>query len=948
MIRPEIYFTDGEKLVSCVLALAISALYQQNKPNKKIAQKSGIHKGRIPLKSYLKLSAAGFVIAMLGTGYAPALAQGAAADEDRGIADIVVTATRREESLNKIPLAIQALSGDSLSDLNITKFDKLIEYLPNVRTASRGPGASSIFIRGLSTDSPGLQVAGTAGAQPTVALYINDAPASLVGRNLDLYTVDLQRVEVLAGPQGTLFGASAMGGAVRYITNKPDATAFHAGVNASYAFTKSGKESVAGDAFINLPIIKDKLALRVVVYNDQQGGYIDNVASTFQLPFNGNVGVAGRLPTGNPLLVMRAIQSCQATATTVVPNCTGSLYRAPTRQIINNDAFVEKNYNDANYRGARIALTWNVTDDWSVDLMHLRQQLDTDGVFDFEPDVGDLKVTKFGKNSLRDSANLSTLTINGRLGALDVIYTGSYLQHSATQVADYSGYSNIGLYLPYYECDRGVYYTAAYNGNIGNTCYSPNKSYQTRNRTKRFTQELRITTPAENRIRGTFGAFYDNNRLFDNTDWSYLQQAAGFIYRRAPNPAVNANDTSVRPVAVGFFNDVQRKDKQFAVYGEASFDIVPETLIVTGGLRYYNEKASINGSSATSFATGGRGIYNPATGTYSAAATPPQFYGISANLNDLYKDASPAKYSGVLYKAHLTYKFGQGSLVYATYSDGFRPGGFNRRPCRVPSAICPTNADFVRLGTYVPDKVRNYEIGGKFSLLNRSVQLNIAAYKIDWNNIQITVFDQNISNQTFTTNLLDATIKGIEGDLTWRATSEFTINSAFSFNDSELTKYRKNTTVLRPLGGPLALSPKFQFNARLNWEKELSSGLRPFANVSFHHVGKSISDVIDNVDIRYQSSNPTLGYAASIPVTYNGVLVRPGDVIAPIPAAQQLASYNTVAASFGVSKDEWRIEVFGDNLTDERPELYKSGNDGELRTTTSRPRTIGLRFSYKM
>jgi iron complex outermembrane recepter protein len=896
------------------------------------------------LKSYLKLSAAGFVVAMLGTGYTPAFAQGAAADEDRGIADIVVTATRREESLNKIPLAIQALSGDSLSDLNITKFDKLIEYLPNVRTASRGPGASSIFIRGLSTDSPGLQVAGTAGAQPTVALYINDAPASLVGRNLDLYTVDLQRVEVLAGPQGTLFGASAMGGAVRYITNKPDATAFHAGLNASYAFTKSGKESVAGDAFINLPIIKDKLALRVVVYNDQQGGYIDNVASTFQLPFNGNVGVAGKLPTGNPLLVRRALQSCAG-----VTNCTGSGYNAPIRQTINNDAFVEKNYNDATYRGGRIALTWNVTEDWSVDVMHLRQELDTDGVFDFEPDVGDLQVTKFGKNSLRDSANLSTLTINGRLGALDLIYTGSYLRHSATQVADYAGYSNIGLYLPYYECDAGVYYA---NTARGNTCYAPTKSYQTRNRTKRFTQEFRVTTPAENRLRGTFGLFYDNNKLFDNTDWSYLQEAAGFIYRRAPNPAVNANDTSIRPVKVGFFNDVQRKDTQFAAYGEASFDIIPEKLTVTGGLRYYNEKASINGSSATSFDGVSRAFYNPATGTYSPtppppppppavqppAFVPPAFYGISANLNSLYADASPAKYTGVLFKGNLTYKFGEGSLVYATYSDGFRPGGFNRRPCRVPSAICPTNADFVRLGTYVPDKVQNYEIGGKFSLLDRTLQINLAAYQINWNNIQITVFDQNISNQTFTTNLLDARIKGVEGDLTWRATPEITLNSAFSFNDSELTKYRKNTTVLRPLGGPLALSPKFQFNARLNWEKELASGLRPFANVAFHHVGKSISDVIDNVDIRY----------AGPAVIYNGVAVAPGQVVSPIPGAQQLASYNTIAASFGVSKDEWRIEVFGDNLTDERPELYKSGNDGELRTTTSRPRTIGLRFSYKM
>jgi iron complex outermembrane recepter protein len=900
------------------------------------------------MKNRLKLSAAVLVLASMGAGSGPAFAQQAAPQADSlEVQEILVTATRREESLNKIPLAVQALSGDSLSDLNIVNFDKLIEFLPNVRTASRGPGASSIFIRGLSTDAPGLQVSGTAGAQPTVALYVNDAPASLVGRNLDLYTVDLQRVEVLAGPQGTLFGASAMGGAVRYITNKPNLNKIQAGFNSSYSFTKGGDDSVAGDAFINIPIINDRVAVRAVIYADRQGGYIDNVPGTFQLPFNGNVGVAGRLPTGNPLLVMRAIQSCQATATTVVPNCNGSNYRVPTRQVINNDQFVEDNYNDATYRGGRIALTVKLTDDWSIDVMHARQALDTDGVFDYEPDVGDLKVTKFNKNELQDKFDVTTLTVNGRLGMLDIIYTGSFLNHRADQIADYAGYSNIGLYLPYYECDRGVYYTAAYNGNIGNTCYSPSKSYKTRNRTKRFTQELRITTPAANRLRGTFGLFYDNNRLTDNTDWSYLQEAAGFIYRRAPNASVNAFDTSVRPVNVGFFNDVQRKDKQFAVYGEASFDVIPDTLTVTGGLRYYNEKASINGSSNGSFG-GARGIYNAATGTYSASPTGPTTYNVSANLNQLYADASPATYSGVLYKANITYKFGEGSLAYFTFSDGFRPGGFNRRPCRVPSAICPTNADFVRLGTYVPDKVQNFELGGKFALFDRRLQLNLAAYLINWNNIQITVFDQNISNQTFTTNLLDARIKGVEGDVTWRASQEFTFNGAFSFNDSEMLRYRRNTQVLRPLGGPLALSPKFQFNARVQWEKELESGIRPFAQFAFAHVGSSISDVIDNVDIRYQSSNPTLGYAPSIPVTYNGVLVRPGDVIAPIAAAQQQGSYSKISASFGVSKDEWRIELFGDNLTDERPELYKSANDGEQRTTTSRPRTVGLRFSYKM
>jgi iron complex outermembrane recepter protein len=913
------------------------------------------------MKTTLKLSTAALVLAMLGAGSVPAFAQDEAEQADEGaIKDIVVTATRRDESANKIPVAIQALSGDSLSELNVTSFDKLIEFLPNVRAASRGPGASSIYIRGLSSGTPGLQIAGTAGSQPTVALYVNDAPASLVGRNLDLYTVDLQRVEVLAGPQGTLFGASAMGGAVRYITNKPNLTDFQAGFNSSYSFTRKGEESVAGDAFINIPLVQDKLAFRAVFYADKQGGYIDNVPGTFQMPFNANAGVSGRIPTGNPLLVMRALQACQLSAVRIngTPACGTNgggplLYNAPTRQTINNDAFVEKDYNDATYVGGRAALTFQISDDWSLDVMHVRQQLDTDGVFDYEPAIGDLQVTKFDKNTLDDKVNLTTLTLNGRLGALSLIYTGSYLKHRAEQVADYSGYSNIGLYLPYYECDRGVYYTAAYNGNIGNTCYTPNKSYRVRNRTTRMTHEFRVTTPAENRFRATGGLFYDDNKLLDNTDWSYLQPAAGFIYVRSANlgPAAfptDPNDPSARPGRVGFFNDVKRKDKQFAAYGEASFDIVPDKLTVTGGLRYYNEKASINGSSQTSFATGGRGVYNPVTGTYSAVAAPPTTYGISANLNQLYADASPAKYTGVLFKGNLTYKLGENSLVYATYSDGFRPGGFNRRPCRVPSAICPTNADFVRLGTYVPDKVQNYEIGGKFSLLDRRMQLNFAAYRIDWNNLQVTLFDQNISNQTFTTNLVDARIMGIEGDLTWRFTPEFTLNGAFSYNDSELKRYRKDTQVLRPLGSPLAQSPKFQFNTRLHWEKELDSGLMPFFQANLQYVGSSFSDIIDNVSIRYQGSNPTLGYAASTPVIYNGVTVRPGDIISPLPASVKLGSYFKAGASMGVSKDDWRMELFVDNMTDERPELFTSANDGETRTTTSRPRTIGLRFSYKM
>ena len=890
------------------------------------------------MKTSWKLSTAIVAVTMLGAGAAPAFAQDTTAQADDGsIADIVVTATRREESQNKIPLAIQALSGDALEKLNVTNFEKLIEYLPNVRSASQGPGTSSIYIRGLSTDTPGLQINGTAGPYPTVALYVNDAPASLVGRNLDLYAADLQRVEVLAGPQGTLFGASSMGGAVRYITNKPDLNEFKAGFNAGYAFTKGGDESSSGNAFVNVPVIAGRVAIRAVIYTDKQGGYIDNVPGTYQMPFNGNVGQAGKLPTGNPLLVIRALESCSG-----VVNCTGAGYAAPIRQTINNDRFVEDNYNDASYSGGRIALAVKLTDDWSLDVMHARQSLETDGVFSYEPGVGDLKVTQFNPNTLNDKFNMTTLTLSGRIGMLDMIYSGSYLNHRAVQVADYASYSNIGLYLPYYECDRGVYYTAAYNGNIGKTCYTPSKSYKVDNKTSRWTHEFRVTTPAENRLRATAGLFYDSNTLKDVTDWSYLQGGAGFIIPRKANPIVNPNDPNVKPLQVGFFNDVIRKDRQLAVYGEASFDVVPEKLTITAGARYYDEKASMTGSSNTSFGTGGRGVYNPATGTYSLPAVPATLYGISANLAQTLAGLSPAKYTGVILKGNVTYKFGEGSLVYATYSEGFRPGGFNRKPCNALTPACNG------LKQYVPDNVTNYELGWKLSLLDRTLQFNAAAYQIDWKNIQMTVFDQNISNQTFTTNLTDARIRGIEGDITWRTTRELTVNAAFSYNDSKLTKYRQAATVLVPIGSPLALSPKFQGNLRMRYETETSSGYRPFIQAAVHHVGSSISSVIDNVDIRFPSFNATAGYAAQVPVVYNGVTVRPGDVVVPLRGSLKQSAYTTLSAAIGVSKDTWSIEAYVDNLTNERPELYRFGNDGEQRITTSRPLTAGVRVSYQM
>ena len=165
--------------------------------------------------------------------------------------EVIVTATKRVENLQNVPLAVTALSEEALDELNVANFDDYIRYLPGVNSAGRGPGQSSIFIRGMATDSSDQTSIEIGAPVPNVALYLDEQPVSSGGRNLDVYAADIARVEVLPGPQGTLFGASSQAGTIRLITNKPVYDGFHAGFDASIATTKSGDLSNSIETYIN-------------------------------------------------------------------------------------------------------------------------------------------------------------------------------------------------------------------------------------------------------------------------------------------------------------------------------------------------------------------------------------------------------------------------------------------------------------------------------------------------------------------------------------------------------------------------------------------------------------------------------------------------------------------------------------------------------------------------
>ena len=203
------------------------------------------------------------------------------AHAQKAIEEVVVTATKREASTQDIPVAVQALGDAALEQQNVQTFTDYVKFLPSVSRGGRGPGQNEIYIRGAAVDAINITVAESQGSAPNVALYLDEQPVTAGGRNLDVYVSDMQRIEVLPGPQGTLYGASSMAGTVRLITNKPKLDTFEASFNGSWSTTSDGDDSNSAELMLNIPLIDGKLAGRIAMYNDNQGGYIDNVEGTF-------------------------------------------------------------------------------------------------------------------------------------------------------------------------------------------------------------------------------------------------------------------------------------------------------------------------------------------------------------------------------------------------------------------------------------------------------------------------------------------------------------------------------------------------------------------------------------------------------------------------------------------------------------------------------------------
>ena len=891
------------------------------------------------IRSRYLLSAAGAAMALasqpalaapLGADAATPAATSATAENsaDASGIDIVVTAQRRSQSLQNVPMTLQAMSGDTLSQLNVTTFDDLLKYTPNVTFASNGPGQGAIFMRGLSTGFAGNQSSGTIAPFPNVAIYLDDQSMQFPARNADVYMADMERVEVLEGPQGTLFGGGAEAGAVRYITNKPKLDKWEGHFEASAGGTAGGAPNASFNATVNIPVISDKLAIRATIYDDHHGGYINNVASTFTRRATDSGSVAyGFTPTSTN-------------------QSNGGQY--------NNNALAKNNYNPIDYVGGRVEALWDITPDWNLLVSESYQKVDAEGTFatypvgsDFQT-LGNMQTTTFAPSWNKDTYWNTAWTLNGKIGDFKMIYTGAYMSRKIDEQQDYSNYSRTGGGM-YYQCTG----SATGFGTGSSYCYSPVAYWNDSIKNTHQSHELRIQSPDKKRFRVIAGAYWERFKVQDVMRFNYLTIPTCTNALIAANtgcsgvvqtyPGATANQPGLEPAGTAFGEDTQRGYDQLAFFGSVDFDVLPN-LTLTAGTRYYNYKEFELGSQYETNA-GRKGDVCSNVLVCTLTGNP----AIDALVGNVNIDANNdhVTYHGFKSKAEIAWKPADHTLVYGVFSQGFRPGGFNRATKLILPDVNGT-AQLLRPNGYAPDSLTNWEVGLKTDLLDHKVQLNLSAYYMVWENAIIGFFNPagGFGNTSFSTNGPNYHVKGIEAQIVARPATGLTLQGGLTYNDSKqsnspcltsnvaasvtngqcITTYYKGgvaVPVQSPfgaIGSTTPYSPQVQGDLRARYEWAGKADLNWFVSGGLAYTG-----VMYNQPSTYPS-----GDGVSIPGTTLLRYRQPG--------------YAILDASIGFKHDNWNVSVFGQNLANSHASTFTSSAQFIKSEVPVRPMTYGVKI----
>ena len=863
-----------------------------------------------------------------------------------GLEEIVVTAQRRSENLQDVPITIQATTGQELQQLNVSTMNELLKYTPNVSYSGNGPGTGNIFMRGLSSGGSGNQSQSTTAPFPNVALYLDDQSMQFPARNNDVYFVDMERVEILEGPQGTLFGGGAQAGAVRFITNKPNLNKVGGDVNVGYGTTSGGDPNSLANATFNLPLIDGTLALRGTVFTERRGGYIDNEPGTIQVP-----AVTTQVPGGPPV-------------------------RGPGTIGVNT-GLTGSNQNTVDYQGARLSLAWKTNDNWDTLLQYNQQHFQADGYFyeypvgpnpEYRP-LGDYQIQAFAPAYSKDQYWSLAWTENARFpglfggfGDLQAVYTGSYMNRSIDGQQDYSNYQT-SRHGSYYACSgQGAGYSY-FRSAKPTSCYSPSGNWRDIVDNTHQSHELRLSTSADNRVRALAGAFWEDFVIKDNMNFNYMQipqcdpanlaiSAAGgpdCVAAVGPIPGFYARDPHVREgTNTAFGEDVRRGYEQTAFFASVDFDIIPKVLTITGGARHYKYDEFEQGSeyySATS------SLLNVPNGTGTVGPNPWAGFGINLKKSE----------SGWKYRGNLTWHITPDILAYYTYSEGFRPGGFNRTKTLldgtvVLKSVAPYSAggkdkQYYKPSGFESDDLVNNEVGIKSEWFEHRLQVNLSAYQMDWKNVQISLFDPtHLGNTTFNVNGPTYRVKGLEVQATAQVVQGLTVEGSASWNRSEQTNApclvsnveaskgnptpigqcitqingQPYTNPFGVLGTAPAFSPSLQYNFRGRYEWSTGGGFKPFIAAGMNFTGSMRNQPASYPDGNDPAQNP--------PTT---TLLR-----------YTIPSYTTWDATIGVAKDQWNFQVVCNNCSDANDPTNITSGQFIKAYIPLRPRTVMGQFSY--
>ncbi|MFL6745721.1 MAG: TonB-dependent receptor [Sphingomicrobium sp.] len=813
--------------------------------------------------------------------------------------EIIITAQKREENLQNVPIAVTVLGTKKLDQLNISNFEDYTKQLPSVTFQTAQPGFTTVYMRGVATGGDGNH----SGSLPSVGMYLDEQPVTTIGGTLDVHIYDIARIESLAGPQGTLYGASSEAGTIRIITNKPELGVTTGRVDAELNTVNHGDVGGKLEGMINIPIA-DRIAFRGVAFWQHDAGYIDNIHGerTYYI-FNDSV-----------------------------PDVT-----------VTNSGLEKKNNNDLTTYGGRAALKVDLNDNWTATPTFMYQNMKANGVFFFDPNLGENKIDRFRDDVRKDKFWQAAMTIQGKIANFDVTYAGAYMDRKTFTLSDYADYAD--AYDQLYQDYGGLAYFY-YNDAAGNFI-NPQQFIIGTDHFKKMSQELRFASPSDKPFRVIAGLFYQRQSNLIHQDYK--------IDNLDPLLSVNGHPGTL------WLTQQKRIDKDYAAFGEASFDVTPQ-ITLTAGARWYKFDNSLIGffgfgrnptdggagpfsgsppNAAGSNRTGvaqcwtasGERLFDRDTNTFASDRTllPPVVSGSPCtNLADFVNGKlvpKRVKDTGFIHRLNAQWKPRPGLMFYGTWSRGFRPGGINRR-----GDIPPYDADFLT----------NFELGWKTTF--GPIRWNGALYHQRWKAFQFSFLGENSFTEIH--NGQDANINGVETDVNY-VSGGLTLNAAAAYTDAktkgnvcggvtDTTDDCSLSFVSVPSGSRLPVTPKFKGSATARYSFPAWGDVKAHVQGGIAYKGSAKSSLRSLTPLSGVGFDCTthLGFASCNPNLWLG----------------RIHSSTVVDLFAGLDWPKWNAELFVTNLFDSRDELSRGVNCGSCTRTVvvpGRPRTIGVRAGVK-